>query len=150
MCGTGCLRNERIHAVPSWRHGPARYDCVFVETNNAADGMRGLDVARVYLFFSFIFRRKFYPCALVHWYCRVGDEPDEDTGMWVVETEKGADGAPRAAVLHLDTIIRAAHLIGVYGRDSLPSGLTPEQSLNLFHTYYVNKFIDHHSFSIAF
>ncbi|KAH9163560.1 hypothetical protein EDB89DRAFT_2116421 [Lactarius sanguifluus] len=136
MCGTGRLRHECIRAVPSWRRGPARYDCVFVETNNAADGMRGLDVARVYLFFSFIFRGKFYPCALVHWYCRVGDEPDKDTGMWVVEAEKGGDGAPRAAVLHLDSIIRAAHLI--------------EQSLSLFRTYYVNKFIDHHSFSIAF
>lgn len=42
------------------------------------------DVARVRLFFSFRFCGKFYPCALVHWYSRIGDSPDEDTGMWRV------------------------------------------------------------------
>lgn len=150
LCGTGRMHRERIRAVPSWRQGQARHDCVFVETNHAADGMRGLDVARVCLFFSFTFHGRFYPCALVHWYCRVGDSPDEDTGMWIVEAEKDAGGAPRVAVLHLDTIVRAAHLIGVYGNDFLPNGLAPEQSLELFSAYYVNKFIDHHSFAIAF
>jgi hypothetical protein len=112
--------------------------------------MRGLDVARVRLFFSFTFRGIFYPCALVHWYSRVGHGPDEDTGMWIVKADEDASGAPSATVLHLDTIVRAAHLIGICGEDFLPSGLTPEQSLDLFHTYYVNKFIDHHSFAIAF
>lgn len=144
------MYREHIRAVPSWRQGPARYDCVFVETDHSAEGMRGLDVAHVFLFFSFTFRGKFYPCALVRWYCCVGNGPDDDTGMWIVEAEKDAGGAPRAAVLHLDSIVRAAHLIGIYGKDFLPSGLTPEQSLDLFPTYYVNKFVDHHSFAIAF
>lgn len=141
------MHRERIRAVPSWRHGPARYDTVFVRTDHA-EGMRGLDVARVRLFFSFTFRGKFYPCALVNWYSRVGDGPDDDTGMWIVEAEKDARGAPSAAVLHLDTIVRAAHLIGIYGNDFVPR-ITPEESLDFFPNFYVNKFVDHHSFVIA-
>jgi hypothetical protein len=150
LCDSGSIQSERIRAVPSWRHGPARYDCIFVQTDPTAEGMRGLDVARVRLFFSFTFRGTFYPCVLVHWYSRVGNGPDEDTGMWVVKVEKGARGAPSAAVLHLGTIVRAAHLIGVYGKNRLSSDLTVEQSLDSFRICYVNKFIDHHSFAIAY
>jgi hypothetical protein len=144
------MRRERIRAVPSWRRGPGRYDCVFVNTDPIAEGMRGLEIARVLLFFSFRFHGEFYPCALVHWYSRIGDSPDEDTGMWKVRQDHDADGLPSAAVIHLDSIVRAAHLIGVYGKHFIPKGLSPGQSLDLFRTYYVNKFIDHHSFEIAF
>ena len=99
--------------------------------------MRGLDVTHVHLFFSFTFHRKFYPCALVHWYSLVGDDPDDDMGMWIVKVDEGAGGAPSVAVLHLDIIAHAAHLIGIYGVDFLSGGtLTPEQSLCLFHAYY--------------
>ena len=70
--------------------------------------------------------------------------------MWIVKGDKDTGGVPSAAVLHLDTIVHAAHLIGIYGKDFLLSGLTPEQSLNLFCAYYVNKYIDHHGFAIAF
>ena len=112
--------------------------------------MHGLDVTCVCLFFSFTFYGKSYPCALVHWYSHVGHGPDDDTGMWIVKADEDAGGAPSAAILHLDTIVRAAHLIGIYGEDFLLSGLTPEQSLDLFCSYYVNKFIDHHSFAITF
>jgi hypothetical protein len=150
LCGTQGMCCERIRAVPSWRCGPGRYDCVFVNTDPNAEGMRGLDVARIWLFFSFRFRGEFYPCALVHWYCRIGDSPDKDTGMWRVREECNADGSPSAAVLHLDSLVRAAHLIGVYGKHFIPKGLSPEQSLDQFKSYYVNKFIDHHSFEIAF
>ena len=97
--------------------------------------------------FPFTFHRKFHPCALVHWYFHVGDDPDDDTGMWIVKAEEGAGDAPSVAVLHLDTIVHAAHLIGIYGEDFLSSGLIPEQSLCLFYAYY---FIYHHSFAIAF
>lgn len=150
LCGTQGMRRERIRAVPSWRHGPGRYDCIFVNTDSDAEGMRGLDVARVRLFFSFRFRGKFYPCALVHWYSRIGDSPDEDTGMWRVCRDHNADRSPSAAVLHLDSVVCAAHLVSVYGKHFIPKGLVPEQSLDLFRSYYVNKYIDHHSFEIAF
>lgn len=144
------MRRERIRSVPSWRGGPGRHDCVFLETDPDVKGMRGLDIARVRLFFSFKFRSKFYPCALIQWFSRMGNRPDDDTGMWVVRPDSDADGSPHLSVVHLDTILRAAHLIGIYGKNMLPKTLSFAQSLDLFRTYYVNKYIDHHSFEIAF
>ena len=44
------MRSEHIHAIKSWRKGPPRHDCVFVETNPDAPGMAGLDIACVRLF----------------------------------------------------------------------------------------------------
>lgn len=143
---------ERIRAVPSWRNGPARYDCVFVETDPTAKGMAGLDIARVRLFFSFSFRGTFYPCALVEWFSRVGDAPDEDSGMWIVEPDcnSDADDIRHISVIHIDSILRGAHLLGVYGNQRLPLGLSFTQTLDIFRAYYVNKYIDHHSYEIAF
>jgi hypothetical protein len=152
LCGIGGMRRERIRAVPSWRRGPARYDCVFVNADPSAEGMRGLDVARVRAFFSFKFRGVNYPCALVHWFSRIGDKPDKNTGMWVVEPEFDFAQSPLggSAIIHLDTIFRAAHLLGVCNDNFLPRNLTFHDSLDTFHSYYVNKFIDHHAFEIAF
>lgn len=150
LCGTGGMRRERIRAVPSWRRGPGRYDCMFINTDSEEPGMLGLEVARARLFFSFTFRGKFYPCVLAHWYSRIEDEPDEDTGMWIVERDINRDGAPNACILHLDSVVRAAHLIGNYGAKILPRGLSAERALDLFESYYVNKYIDHHGFEVAF
>jgi hypothetical protein len=144
ICGTGGMRRERIRSMPSWRGGPCHHDCVFIETDPNGEGMRGLDVGRVRLFFSFKFQKKFYPCALVQWFSHIGDEADEDTGMWIVKPD------PTLSVVHLDTILRAAHLIGVYGTQSMPKTLSYSQSLDIFRAYYVNKYIDHQSFEIAF
>jgi hypothetical protein len=82
--GIGGMCCECIRAVPSWQRGLSRYDCVFINTDPSSEGMCSLSVARVRLFFSFKFHSSNYPCALVHWFVCVGDEPDEDTGMWVV------------------------------------------------------------------
>jgi hypothetical protein len=123
------MRREHIRAVPSWRRGPARYDCIFVNTDPSEIGMRGLDVARVRLFFSFMYDGIKYPCALVRWFSRIGDEPDEDSGMWMVQPDSNADGSPSMAVIHLDTVVRAAHLIGVYGDHFLPRGISLHNSL---------------------
>lgn len=150
LSGVGGMRRERIRSVSSWRRSAARHDCIFVNTDPTAEGMRGLEIARVRLFFSFKAGGKKYPCALIQWYSRVGDEPDENTGMWVVQPDFDADGSPSVAVIHLDTIVRAAHLIGVYGGDFVPSEITFDTSLDAFHSYFVNKFIDHHAFEIAY
>ena len=145
------MHRERIRAVSTWRNGPARYDCVYVSTDPKAEGMRGLDVARVRLFFEFSFNGIKYPCALIQWFSRVADGPDEDTGMWIVQPDKDvSSGLPIRQIIHLDTIVRAAHLIGVYGDVFLPRELTFDRSLDAFHAYYVNKFIDHHAFEIAY
>lgn len=150
LSGVGGMHREHIRAVKSWRRGPPRYDCIFVSTDENAEGMRALDVARVRLFFSFTYSNVFYPCALVQWFSRVGDEPDEDTGMWMVEPDLNDDGSPHVAVIHLDAVMRAAHLLGVYGDVFLPKEMSFSNSLDAFYMFYVNKFIDHHTFQIAF
>jgi hypothetical protein len=144
------MRRELIRAVPTWQKGASRYDCLFIETNPSLKGMRGLDVARVRLFLSFNYGNTPYQCALVHWYSRVGDEPDDETGMWMVEPDFHDDGTPSEAIIHLDCVLRAAHLIAVCGGSFVLPNLTLHDSLDNFDSYYVNKFVDHHAFEIAF
>ena len=150
ISGIGGMRRERIRAVPTWRKGGSRYDCVFINTDSSSQGMRGLDVARVRQFFSFNSGGVHYPCALVQWFSRVADEPDEDTGMWIVEPDFKLDGSQSMDIIHLDSVVRAAHLLGVCGEDFVPKDLSYDNSLDAFHSFYVNKFADHHAFEIAF
>jgi hypothetical protein len=82
--GIGGMHREHFRATPSWRRGPARYDCVFVNSHPELGGMRGLDVVRILLLFSFSFKGVTYPCAFVRWFSTIGEEHDEDTGMWMV------------------------------------------------------------------
>jgi len=149
VCGIGGMHSERIRAVPTWRKAGPRYDCVFVNIDSSVPGMRGLDVARIRQFFSFKTGGKYYPCAFVQWLPRIGDEPDEETGLWEVWGVHHGE-APHMDIIHVDTIIRAAHLIGVYGEDFVPVQLSFHEALNAFHSFYVNKFIDHHASEIAF
>jgi hypothetical protein len=150
MSGIGGMRRERIRAVKSWRKGPGRYDTIFVNTDPSIEGMRGLEVARVRLFFSFSHDCVEYPCALVHWFSRVGDLPDDHTGMWVVEPDTVDDGEPFMSIIHLDTIVRASHLLPVFGQGRVSRTLQFTDTLDTFTRFYVNKYIDHHAFEIAF
>ena len=149
LSGIGGMHSEHIRATPNWRKEGPRYDTIFVNTNPDEDGMRGLDVASVKQFFSFKSQGRLYPCAIVQWYSHCYDEPDEDTGMWVVEPDV-YDGKPTVDIIHLDTIVRSAHLIGVYGKNPLPKNIPLCYALDLFNSYYVNKYIDHHAFELAF
>ncbi|KAJ6570030.1 hypothetical protein B0H10DRAFT_2237990 [Mycena sp. CBHHK59/15] len=108
----GMLR-ERIRAVRSWRGGAPRYDCVFVEGDPDLPGFRGLLAARVLLFMSFKHLGVTYPCALVTWFSAIGDEPCPDVGMWMVEPDVDHRGRWVLDIIHIDTILRGAHLIGV-------------------------------------
>lgn len=148
--GIGGLHRERIQCTPSWQHGPARRDCIFAEKDPDLPGMRGLHAARILLLFSFTFQARLYPCALVQWFVPVGDEPCEDTGMWVVTPDLDDVDHRVISVIHLDCILRGAHLIGVCGEDFLPTDFHFSETLDRFHTYFVNKFADHHANEIAF
>jgi hypothetical protein len=147
LSGVGGMRNERIRALPSWRNGPSRYDMVLVSTDSQLDGMLGLDVGRVHLFFSFTHEYIEYPCALISWYDRVSDSPDEDTGMWIVRPVPGS-----FAVIHVDAILRCAHLIPVFGQNPVDRllKLTSSNSSDAFCSYYVNKYADHHMHEIVY
>ena len=52
--------------------------------------------------------------------------------------------------IHIDSIIRGAHLIGVYGEQFLPHDFSYVDSLRAFQAYYINKFIDYHANEISF
>lgn len=144
------LRRERIRSVRSWRRGPARRDCVFIQKDENLLGFRGLHAARLQLLFSFAYRGVTYPCALVQWFVPLGDEPCEDTGMWMVESEMDDDGSRVTSVIHLDCVVRGAHLIPIYGAERLARTVNFTNSLDLFSEFYINKYADHHAYEIAF
>ncbi|KAJ7206355.1 hypothetical protein GGX14DRAFT_367465 [Mycena pura] len=154
VCGIGGMHHERIRAVKSWYRGPPRYDCALIEHDPDGVGFRGLTAARVRLLFRFNFRGIDYPCALIHWFSTHGDEPCPDTGMWIVKPDwvRGSGRAqPELEVVHLDSILRAAHLIGVAGKDYIPpDNFDCSDSLDAFDAFYVNKYADHHSHEIVF
>jgi len=114
-------------------------------------GMRGLLVARVYLFFRFSYSGIDYPCALVHWFSTHGDEPHPDTNLWIVEPEFARQGRRHMSIIHIDSIVRGAHLLPRFPSDA-PVYLEVNYMnvLDLYTSFYVNKFIDHHAFEIAF
>ena len=112
--------------------------------------MRGLCVAQVLLFLSFTSHHILYPCALVQWFVIVGDAPCGETGMWIVKPEMEDDGTQATSIILVNSIVRGAHLIGVYGALFLPRDFRHFDSLTAFRAYYVNKFIDYHANEIAF
>jgi hypothetical protein len=140
------MRRERIHSTPSWRRGQGRHDCAFVVEDEGKAGMSGMRIVRVLLFFSIEYNQEKYPCAFVEWFETV--KLDSVTGLWLVCPEY-TDGSRDKSVLHLDTFLRAAHLIPVYGGQQIPLDFHFSKSLDFFEAYYVNKYIDHHAFEIA-
>lgn len=141
---------EVVRSTPCWRNKEPRHDCVFVEHDTEAKGMRGLDVVRVLALLSFDADGVQYPSALVQWFTHVGEEPDDLTGMWMVQAEQSTDGSPVVSLIHTDCILRGAHLIPIFGRDMVPSELHFSESLDAFAAFYVNRYIDHHAFEILF
>ena len=85
---------------------------MFVKVDAELDGMLGMAIGHTLLFFSFKFRGHKYSCALVHWLTPL-DQPDEDTGMWVVQPEFEGNGRCTLSIIHLDCVVRAVHLLPV-------------------------------------
>ncbi|EED77280.1 predicted protein, partial [Postia placenta Mad-698-R] len=96
LSGRGGMKRERIRATPSWRSGAPRYDTVLINKDPTLNGFRGMYAARVRLLFSFWYS--------VEWFLPLGDEPDEDTGMWIVEPELDEDSRRPSEVIHLDSV----------------------------------------------
>jgi hypothetical protein len=110
-------------------------------------GVRGLDVARVHMFFLFVFRDELFECALVHEFCKTFTDPDPDNGLWVFEPDYSLDGFRIMSVVHIDSIICAAHLLPVF-KDStpIPREINFTHMLDIFGAFYLNKYIDYHAF----
>ncbi|KAG1856020.1 hypothetical protein DFJ58DRAFT_716121 [Suillus subalutaceus] len=148
LSGIGGMKREHIRVSPNWRNGHTRKDCVFVITDPNIHGMRGMDVAWVLTFFSFRLRGGFYPCAVVQWFNQVGNAPDDETGLWMVEPSS-INGHAHFAVIHVESIFWSAHLIPVYGIEPLPMAIKSHHALDIFTLFYVNRYADHHAFEIV-
>ncbi|KAI9432522.1 hypothetical protein H4582DRAFT_1821021 [Lactarius indigo] len=142
-CGTRGMRCERIRSTPSWRGCEPRHDCAFIVEDDTQEGMLGMAIVQVQLLFSILYGDVSYPCALVEWFMRVGC--DRLTGLWVVRPD-----ITHRTVVHLDSFLRAAHLIPVYGNKKIPLDFHYTYSLDAFSTYFINKYVDHHANEIAF
>ncbi|KIM34925.1 hypothetical protein M413DRAFT_79919 [Hebeloma cylindrosporum] len=70
--------------------------------------------------------------------------------MWMVEPDFDRTGNRAMSIIHIDSILRGAHLMGVSGTQFIPHHLTFSDTLDAFRSFYVNKYIDHHSHEIAF
>ena len=82
--GIGSLYRETIQCTPWWQTGDItahRRDCVVLNTGSDVPGMRGLNVARVHLFFLFDVGDQTFSCALIHEFCKTFDNPDPDNGI---------------------------------------------------------------------
>ncbi|KAF6752471.1 hypothetical protein DFP72DRAFT_991074 [Ephemerocybe angulata] len=151
ICGIRGMRREWIRCTPSWRKGGPRRDCVYLVEDDSKPGFRGLNVVRVKAFMSFNYGGTEYPCAAVEWFKKVGRHPDGETGMWIVKPDMSS-GERDVTVVHIDSILRSAHLIPVYGSyyPTIPPDYDHNESLDDFQAYHVNKYIDHHANEIAF
>ncbi|KAH9986224.1 hypothetical protein BJV77DRAFT_1061839 [Russula vinacea] len=121
LCGAGGMYRERIRSNPDWRGEYARRDTMFVETNADLDGMRGMAIGRALLFFHL-------PSMIA-----------------TTHPEFGANGQRTLAVIHLDCVARAAHLLPVYGPSFIPDDFHFSDALDAFRSYFVNRHIDHHT-----
>ncbi|KAH6884299.1 hypothetical protein BKA70DRAFT_1468570 [Coprinopsis sp. MPI-PUGE-AT-0042] len=148
-CGIRGMRREWIRATPSWWKAGERYDCVFVVEDDEQPGFEGMNVVRVKQFFSFDYEGTTYPCALVEWFKKVGKAPNTETGMWMIQPDC-TRGQRDTTVIHLDTILRAAHILPYFGKSLMPRHFNRNWTLDAFQAFYVNKYIDHHANEIAF
>jgi hypothetical protein len=152
--GIGGLYRETIRCTPRWQTGGIishRRDCIILNTGSDAPGMRGLDIARVHLFFLFEVGDDLFSCALIHQFCKSFDDPDPDNGMWIVEPDLDADKYRVMSVVHVDSIVRAAHLLPIFRGDiAIPREINFSNTLDIFSTFYVNKYIDYHAFETVF
>ena len=141
------MRCEHIHSTPSWRGSGEWHNCAFVVEDDTKPGMSGMVVVRIKLLFSFHYNGVYFPYAIVEWFDRV--ECDHSTGMWIVHPGFTC-GKQDKYVIHLDSLLHAAHLIPVYsGNQPLPLDFHYTYSLHVFRAYFINKCIDHNVKSTA-
>ncbi|KAG1819162.1 uncharacterized protein BJ212DRAFT_1446262 [Suillus subaureus] len=94
LSSTGGMHVEHIHTCPSWWNKSSCNDCVFINTDSSLPGIQGLEVA--------CYQGKVYPCAVIHWFNKVSDTADKDTGMWIVHPGYRANNTPEHAIIHID------------------------------------------------
>ncbi|KAF8807978.1 hypothetical protein BYT27DRAFT_7223733 [Phlegmacium glaucopus] len=135
-------KSEWIWSCPMWRKKGPRRDTAFVIEDEDRPGMKGMSIVHVHLFFSLYHAGHYYPCVLVE--CC-----DPLTGMWRVRLDI-RNGKHFCTVIYLDSLLRGAHLLPIFGTAFLPINFGYKDSLDAFSGYYVNHFADHHAHEIVF
>jgi hypothetical protein len=64
--------------------------------------------------------------------------------MWQVKPECSRGGEPVMDVINIDSIVRSAHLLPVYGTSRVPERFSHFQALSAYQSFFVNHFADHH------
>lgn len=138
------MHSEIIRSNPSWRGEFNRRDTVLIHLDPSERGFQSMIIGRVQAFLTFVYNSERYPCALVEWFLHQDDKPDPNTGMWVVEPEV-LDGKRVVGLVHIDSIVRAVHLMPVFRNSQIPHDFHYSYSLDSFTCYYVNHYADYHS-----
>jgi hypothetical protein len=138
------MKREWIRCTANWK-GRKREDCVLIEVD-PAEAPKGIQAARVKLLFTLKYQQAEHKCALVHWYTDLGQDPD--TGMRVISPSIWQDGSPELAVVSLKSILRAAHLVAIYGPTFIPTDLRHWETLDAFQAFYLNIYIDHNMYDL--
>ncbi|TFK60449.1 hypothetical protein BDN72DRAFT_779411 [Pluteus cervinus] len=69
--------------------------------------------------------------------------------MWKVRPKLDHACRRVCTIIPLNSIGRAAHLIGTYVSTALPREYRYQDCNHTFKTFYVNKYIDHHAHELA-
>ena len=145
LSGPHGMHREMIRAAPLWWGEYPRYDTVLVKTDPDAIGIDAMTAARVRCFFMYKHDGVTHKCALVEWFVLDADEPDPLTGMWIVRPELDNEGNRVMDVIAVNSIVRACHLIAVYGTTPVPDFFHFSDSLDAFSRYYINWYVDYHA-----
>ena len=144
----GCIWNTSNHARCGEVKAHIMTACLS-EQIRMQMGCMGMKLPMSFVFFSFVYKGITYPCTVIRWFDKVGEEPDDLTRMWIVHPATLPNNTPNYVIIHIDSIYHAAHLIPIYCTHPIPLKIKPHHSYDAFNTFYVNKYADHHSFAIA-
>ena len=62
--------------------------------------------------------------------------------MWKVKPDFANTGNLAMSIIHLNSMVRGAHLMCIAGTTQIPHHLTFDRSLDAFQAFYVNIYID--------
>jgi hypothetical protein len=150
LSGPGGMHREIIRSTSNWYGVYERRDTVLLQDNPNENGMRGMVVGRVLCFMTLTHDAITYPCALIEWFDRIGQQPDPLTGLWRVKPKVAAAGRRAAGIVPLGSIFRACQLIPMYERTTLPAQFHFSHTPIAFKRFYVNSFADYHAHETIF
>jgi len=68
--------------------------------------------------------------------------------MWTVRLECSRGGQAVVNVINVDSIVRGAHLLPIYGNLPVPERFSHFDALATYKSFFVNHFTDHHTFEL--